>query len=223
MLMLPESVNLHELIDVVITTLDARDPYTYEHSFRVAQYAEIIAYDMGLSKMACQSIHIAAHLHDIGKIGVQDRVLNKGGKLTTEEMLDMQAHSRIGANILKRTSIFQEISDIALYHHERFDGLGYPTGLKGDAIPLESRIIAVVDSFDAMTSNRPYRQGMQAEAAANEIFHHNNQQFCPIIVKHFQKIFDQLLPYINGTAETLADHYAFVGHEDLMHSKIVHQ
>ena len=167
--MLPEIVKLHELIDIVITILDARDPYTQEHSFRVAEYSELISENMGSDTDTHQRVHIAAHLHDIGKVGVSDYILNKPGKLAKEEMKEMQSHSRIGYNILKRIPMFQEISRIVLHHHERFDGGGYPKGLSGEAIPFESRIIAVADAFDAMTSDRPYRKGMPPEEAASEI------------------------------------------------------
>lgn len=220
--MLPETIALHELIDVVITTLDARDPYTFEHSFRVALYSEIIAREMGLSKTICQNIHIAAHLHDIGKIGVPDAILNKTGRLTTDEQIKMQAHSHIGANILNRIIIFQEISNIVLYHHERFDGLGYPTGIKGENIPLESRIISVADSFDAMTSDRPYRKAMPPEDAFNKINQHVYQQFCPIVIQYFHRAFEQFRLQIKILNNT--NHYALyelfnIDHENLMHSK----
>jgi putative nucleotidyltransferase with HDIG domain len=197
MLLLPETVSLHELIDVVITTLDARDPYTLEHSFRVAEYAERISEDMGLDEDTRQRIHIAAHLHDIGKIGVSDAVLKKTGNLTKTEMKEMQSHSRIGYNILSRIPMFQEISRIVLYHHERFDGHGYPEGLKGEAIPLESRIIAVADAYDAMTSDRPYRKGMPPGDAVREISRHKGKQHCPLAVRHFNRI---ICPYhLNDT------------------------
>jgi len=218
--LLPETVSLHELIDVVITTLDARDPYTLEHSFRVAEYAERISRDMGIDADMHQRIHIAAHFHDIGKIGVSDAVLNKPGKLTKAEMKEMQSHSGIGYNILSRIPMLREISEIVLYHHERFDGLGYPEGLIREKIPLESRIIAVADAFDAMTSDRPYRKGISFADAAREINHHKGEQFCPLVVYHFNRVIPQPLSYNTLSYEN--SHFAFIGHKELMFSKMVH-
>ncbi|QTA86983.1 HDIG domain-containing protein [Desulfonema magnum] len=219
--MLPLTVSLHELIDVVITTLDARDPYTLEHSFRVAEYSERISEDMGLDADMHQRVHIAAHLHDIGKIGVSDAVLNKPGKLTNAEMKEIQSHSRIGYNILSRIPMLREISEIVLHHHERFDGKGYPRGLMGDKIPLESRIIAVADAFDAMTSDRPYRKGMPSDDAVREINRHKETQFCPLIVNSFNRVAPQFFLYKSSDPSPNDAHFAFFGHEDLMLSKMV--
>ena len=221
--MLPETISLHELIDVVVTILDARDPYTMEHSFRVAEYAERIAEEMRLAPDTYQRIHVSAHLHDIGKVGVSDAVLNKPGRLTTAEMREIQSHSRIGHNILRRIPMLREISEIVLHHHERFDGLGYPEGLIGEAIPLESRIIAVADAFDAMTSDRPYRKGSPFADAAKEINRHKGDQFCPSAVHHFNRVVSLFSPddALRMSREN-AHHFAFVGHEDLMHSKMAH-
>lgn len=218
--MIPESVSIHELVDVVITTLDARDPYTYEHSFRVAYFSELVSRNMNLPLEKHQKLHIAAHLHDIGKIGVPDRVLNKPGRLTMDEMLDIQTHPRIGFNILSRLPNFREVAGIVLYHHERYDGKRYPDGLSGDEIPVESRIISVADAFDAMTSDRPYRKGMAFEQAVKEINHHKEEQFDPFVVECFNKVLDEL--YVSGSTGLLCEiHHAYAGHEELMHSRIV--
>ncbi|GBC63511.1 HD-GYP domain-containing protein [Desulfonema ishimotonii] len=216
--MLPGTVDLHELVDIVNTILDARDPYTLEHSLRVAEYAEKIAADMRLDPCARQRVHIAAHFHDIGKIGVPDAVLNKPGRLTEEDRRAIQTHPRFGYNILRRLPALAVISEIVLYHHERFDGLGYPDGLRGERIPLESRIIAVADAFDAMTSDRPYRCGMSAEAAAGEIRRHAGGQFCPLVVRHFNRVVHRFDVSAQGVFPSC--HFAFAGHEDLMHSKM---
>lgn len=162
--MVTEKIGIHELVDVVVNILDARDPYTFLHSWRVAELSVLIAEDMGLPESEIRQIHIAAHLHDIGKIGVPDRILNKPGRLDPAEILQIQAHPRIGCNIFERLSILKEISTLVLYHHERFDGLGYPDGLKGGNIPLTSRIISVVDAFDALNSDRPYRKAKDYDA-----------------------------------------------------------
>lgn len=215
---IPETVAFHELIDFVITTLDARDPYTYEHSFRVAHYSECLAKKMGLEAPRYQMIHMAAHLHDIGKIGVSDRILRKPGRLEPSEIEEMQSHARIGYNILNRLSLFQQVSTIVLHHHERFDGLGYPHGLKGDGIPLESRIIGIADAFDTITSDRPYRKGMPVAVAVKEINAHSGTQFDPAIVSHFNAIVDQMTgDHHFNFVQT--GRFAFAGHEDLMHSR----
>ncbi len=219
--MLPLTVSLHELIDVVITTLDARDPYTLEHSFRVAEYSERISEDMGLDADTHERVHIAAHLHDIGKIGVSDAVLGKPGKLTKAEMKEIQSHSRIGYNILSRIPMLREISEIVLHHHERFDGKGYPRGLFGEKIPLESRIIGVADAFDAMTSDRPYRKGMSLEDAVGEISRHKGAQFCPLVVNSFSRVVPQFFLCNSLSPSNKDSHFAFLGHEDLMLSKMV--
>ena len=142
---LPADLSLHSVIDMVVTTLDTRDPYTFEHSYRVAGLAELLAEAMGLSPGQCHLVHYAAHLHDIGKIGVSDKALNKPGKLTHEEMLELQAHSAIGSMILGKTPEFASMARIVRHHHERWDGMGYPDGLSGVDIPLESRIIGLVE------------------------------------------------------------------------------
>lgn len=179
---------LHQLVDTVITVLDARDPYTYEHSWRVAYISELLAKEMKLSKEEVERIHIAAHLHDIGKVGVPDYVLNKTGSLCREEFELMKAHPRIGYNIVNSIEPLEEISDYILYHHEKWDGTGYPCGLKGKEIPLGARIIAIADSFDAMTTKRSYKGQVPIEDAFNEILKCRETQFCPTSVDAFIKL-----------------------------------
>lgn len=217
--MIRREVGIHELIDVVVNILDARDPYTFIHSWRVAELSVLISENMGLPKDRIEKIHIAAHLHDIGKVGVQDRVLNKVGKLTGAEILQIQAHPRIGYNILKRLPIFEDISLIVLCHHERFDGLGYPDGLNGESIPLESRIISVVDAFDAISSDRPYRKAKSYDECFGEINYHAGGQFCPMVVRHFMNIKSLIPQALNKLESKEISHIAFVGHEELMHSR----
>ena len=217
------SVKIDELIDMVIVTLDARDPYTFSHSERVAALSVLIADEMGLASEEIEKIHIAAHLHDIGKIGVTDVVLNKDGKLLKEEMIMMQSHSLIGHNILKKLDLFEEISKIVLHHHERYDGAGYPDGTVGERIPVESRIIAVADSFDAITSDRPYRQGASFQDGFEEIARHVHDQFCPMVFKYFDKARDRIAPVLDDTERVRIHHTAFVGHEDLIHSRRILQ
>lgn len=216
-----KKLSIHELIDVVVNILDARDPYTFIHSWRVAELSVLISESMALSKERVEKLHIASHLHDIGKIGVPDRVLNKAGKLTHEEVLYIQAHSRIGYNIIKRLPILEEISQIVLYHHERFDGLGYPDGLEGENIPLESRIISVADAFDAISSDRPYRKLRNFDECFKEINLHAGTQFCPFVVSHFNTINHRIPETLDKFGKHEIDHLAFVGHEELMHSRRV--
>ncbi len=218
--MIPEFIHIHEVVDIVITTLDARDPYTYEHSFRVALFSELISENMKLPQDMHERLHIAAHLHDIGKIGVSDSILNKTGKLTKAEMIEIQMHSRIGYNILNRLPTFKAIAKIVLHHHERIDGNGYPERLSRGAIPLESRIIAVADAFDAMTSSRSYRKGMPFEDAAAEINRHAGEQFDPEIVAHFNRVYREFPQHVSSNSPN-GRHYAYLGHEELMHSRIV--
>jgi len=214
-----DKVLIHELIDVVVTILDARDPCTFIHSWRVADLSVLISKCMGLPKDVIDRIHIAAHLHDIGKIGVSDRILNKPGKLNREERFQIQAHPRIGYNIFKRLPIFEDIALIVLHHHERFDGQGYPYGLKGEEIPLESRIISVVDAFDAISSDRPYRKAKSYEVCIDEINQHSGSQFCPEVVQCLSEN-SHLIPWVPGNFwEKAINHFAFVGHEELMHSR----
>lgn len=210
------------MIDVVLTTLDARDPYTYEHSFRVARFSEMMALELRLSPALKQRVEVAAYLHDIGKIAIADQVLNKAGRLNRDEMLEIQRHPRIGFNILSRLPTFHEIATIVLHHHERVDGNGYPGRLAGDAIPLESRIIAIADAFDAMTSSRPYRKALTVDQALAEVNQHAGEQFDAEIVAIFSRLRDLLCAHLNnGLGSVNGGHHAYVGHEDLMHSRIV--
>jgi putative nucleotidyltransferase with HDIG domain len=215
------SVKLDDMIEMIIITLDARDPYTYSHSERVAALSVLIATEMGFSEEGIEKIHIAAHLHDIGKIGVPDIVLNKEGKLSREELVQMQSHSLIGYNILNKIDLFKEIEVIVLHHHERFDGEGYPNNVKGDRIPIESRIIAVADSFDAITSDRSYRKGSSYKVGFEEINEHKGDQFCPDAIKYFNRVKEKVAPLLDKIEKVIIHHTAFVGHEDLIHSRRV--
>ncbi len=214
---LPE-IRMDELIEVILTVLDARDPYTFSHSLRVTEIAVLIATDMKLPVEKIRTIHEAAYMHDIGKVGIPDRVLNKMGRLTRDEMQYMQAHPRIGYNILSRLPLFKGIAEIVLCHHERWDGLGYPAGLRGEEIPLESRIIALADAFDAITSDRPYRKGQTTAFGIEEILRHREDQFGPRVVDHFLNICKQIPEAIDTLADSSCPN-AFDGHDDLMHSR----
>lgn len=141
----------HEIIECIMAALDAKIPYTAGHSKRVSDMAEILCGLLDLNRSKTRMIHIVAHLHDIGKIGIDDAILNKEGKLDEQEWEMMKTHPQIGANILDKSHLLAPFSKIVLHHHERFDGKGYIYGLKGKEIPLGLRIIALCDSIDMMT------------------------------------------------------------------------
>jgi response regulator RpfG family c-di-GMP phosphodiesterase len=166
-----------QTLTTLAETIDLRDPYTAGHSRRVAAYSRLLALDLGLSEEIVDTIEHAALLHDIGKVGVPDAVLFKNGTLDDEERLLIRAHPVIGAGLLADVPTMCDIYPCILHHHERWDGRGYPDGLSGENIPLGARIIAVADSFDAMTTDRPYRRGLGAEAAIAELVRHEGTQF----------------------------------------------
>ena len=182
-----------DLISVLSKALDSRDPYTRNHSENVAKFSVMIAEEMKLSQEVCKEIYIGGLLHDIGKIGTPEAILTKPGRLTFEEYNVIKEHPQIGYDILKQNRSFQKsgILDIVLYHHERYDGKGYPEGLQGNDIPFLARIVSVADSFDAMTSNRTYRAKHNIETALNEISENRGTQFDPDIVDAFLIAFDK--------------------------------
>ena len=175
------SFEYHELVDCITSALDARDPYTGNHSRRVSDMACLLCGAIGISERETQEIHIAAHLHDIGKIGIPDRVLLKEGRLDDEEWRLMKKHPEIGADILQKSPHFSRIAAIILHHHERWDGRGYPFGAVGEEIPLGARIIAVCDSIDAMASKRAYREALSIEVCRNEIERNSGIMYDPKI------------------------------------------
>ncbi|MCH5201244.1 MAG: HD-GYP domain-containing protein [Oscillospiraceae bacterium] len=177
-----------QTITTVANALDAKDSYSEGHSRRVAVYAAQIAEKLGFSKEDVRNVRIIALLHDIGKIGVPDSVLNKPGRLTDEEFELMKQHSVIGSEILKDIDMITGISIGARSHHERYDGKGYPEGLKGEDIPYIARIIAVADSYDAMTSNRVYRKHLTYEQVMSELEKGEGTQFDPDIAKAMEAL-----------------------------------
>lgn len=177
-----------ETIRTLSNALDAKDEYTNGHSHRVAEFSVMIAERMQLSIKDVETIKTAALLHDIGKIGIKDEVLNKQGKLDFKEFYEVQQHPEIGANILKDVAALQRVSTIIRFHHERYDGNGYPDSISGEAIPVESSIIAVADAYDAMTSDRSYRKAMSHEAALEIIRSASGTQFRPDVVNAFMSL-----------------------------------
>lgn len=180
-----------EAITTVANTIDAKDDYTRGHSFRVAAYSEELAKKLGWSEEDVRNIHYVALLHDIGKIGVPDSVLNKPFKLTDVEFEMIKNHTLVGAEILKDIRMFPNVSVGAKYHHERYDGKGYPEGLKGEEIPIVARIIGIVDSYDAMTSNRVYRKRLQNEIVKEELIKGKGTQFDPYLVELFLELIEE--------------------------------
>lgn len=170
-------------IAALTEAIDAKDMYTAGHSQRVAEISTTIAYDMGLSQHEIDIIHYGALLHDIGKIGIPELILNKKGRLTIDEFSAIKKHPVIGTNILRSIDFLDEALHIVRYHHERFDGTGYPEGLAKENIPFMARIVGVADSWDAMTSNRSYRKALPTSVACKELEKHAGTQFDPYIVK----------------------------------------
>ncbi|MCR4823197.1 MAG: HD domain-containing protein [Treponema sp.] len=178
----------NETILAIAKTVDAKDENTSQHSVRVSEYSVLIAGELGFTKEEQENIRRAALLHDIGKIGIPDRILNKPGRLTDEEYAVMKSHVTRGAEILKDFTIIDHVQDGVLYHHEKYDGSGYPQGLKGDDIPLYGRIIGVADAFDAMTANRVYRKKLDFEYVLEELRRCRGSQFDPKIADIMLKI-----------------------------------
>ncbi|MDD3851307.1 MAG: HD-GYP domain-containing protein [Firmicutes bacterium] len=183
--------NYLETIQALSRTLEAKDPVTSGHAERVSHYSVAIAKKLGLSEARIDNIMYAGLLHDIGKIGISDSVLQKPGRLTDNEYDIIKEHSSIGADILRDIDFLRDASQIIRYHHERYDGKGYPDGIGGEKVPLESYILGVADAFDAMTNDRPYRKALTAEEARDVIKQEAGKQFHPRVAEVFVKIFDK--------------------------------
>ncbi len=182
------------IVKSLAAAIDAKDAYTNGHSVRVAEYSTEIARRAGYDETALQKIYITGLLHDVGKIGVPDAIINKEGRLTDEEYAIMKTHPEKGAAILQNIEKIPELSIGARWHHERFDGRGYPQGLKGEDIPEEARIIAVADAYDAMSSNRSYRKKLDQEYIRSEVEKGKGTQFDP----HFADIMLQMIDADTG-------------------------
>lgn len=172
-------------IEVLADIIDKRDAYTSEHSLRVSNYCAKIAEELKLDAAKIETIASAARVHDLGKIAVPDSILLKNGRLEPGEREKMLSHSREGYKILSNLRPYKAGAKLVLYHHERYDGKGYPSGMKGDSIPLGARILAVADSYDAMTTDRPYRKGMSKKEAIDELTRCSGTQFDPAVVEAF--------------------------------------
>jgi polar amino acid transport system substrate-binding protein len=181
-------VYLSKMVTLLVKTLEYYDKYTQGHSERVAKYAVKVAEKLDLPPEKIKKIYWASLLHDIGKIYVPQNILNKNGRLTQEEFEIIKIHPIKSEEILKQVDEFKDLAEVVRHHHERWDGLGYPDGLSAYEIPLESRIIAMSDAFDAMTSERPYKRAMTLEEAILEIEKNKGKQFDPQIAEIMIKI-----------------------------------
>lgn len=173
----------NRVLEVLLTTIDDYDAYSGGHSQRVARYSAHVARLLGLSYPTMELVRRAAFVHDIGKIFIPDWIIQKPGPLTDEERQVIRLHAELGARMLARRPAMRDLAPIVLHHHERWDGEGYPDGLAGSAIPVESRIIFVADAFDAMTSKRPYGRVLTPEEAGAELRRCSGKDFDPQVVR----------------------------------------
>lgn len=187
-----QTISMQTILSIS-NAVDAKDKYTQAHSKRVSEYSCMIARDLGWNEEQVEELRNIALLHDIGKIAVSDTILNKPGRLTDDEFEIMRSHTVAGGEILKDLTIIENVAFGAKFHHERFDGSGYPNGLKGEEIPIEARIIGLADAFDAMNSNRVYRQKLTADAIHGELQRGSGTQFDPELIKIFLPIADRLM------------------------------
>jgi putative two-component system response regulator len=185
-----EAAVLLEAIKALSSAVDAKDPYTARHSMRVSRLAFALADSVGLAPDERYVLDLAAWMHDVGKIGVPDRILTKPAGLVAAEMEIIKLHPTKGGEIVGQIEELSLVADAIRHHHERMDGRGYPDGLRGDAIPLNSRIIHVADAFEAMTSDRSYRRGLTRAVALGELLRHSGSQFDPELVARFIKVIE---------------------------------
>ena len=181
--------NAEKVIIALAKAVEAKDAYTKGHVDRVATLASNLAKESGLSNDEQQTLYMGGLLHDIGKIGISDSILNKPGKLTDEEFIKIKEHPSTGEDICKPLNSIRSLLPVIKHHHEKMDGSGYPSGLKGDEIPISARIMAVVDVYDALTSDRPYRKGMDKEKALNILQEEVNKGWWdPVLFKKFKSL-----------------------------------
>jgi putative nucleotidyltransferase with HDIG domain len=192
-------VSTKRTLETLADAVDKRDPQTFQHSHRVTVYAEGLARRIGLQRKEVDLICSAAKVHDLGKVGIPDDTLRKPGRLDESELRAMREHSSIGASIVSGLALYQEVRGLIEFHHERFDGRGYPKGLAGEAIPLGARILAIADSFDAMLSDRVYRRALSYQAALAELRKGRGGQFDPQLVDSFIAMLEEgeVQPMIN--------------------------
>lgn len=184
-----------EIVMRLSIAAEFRDSTTYNHLVRMSLYSYLIAKEMGFDEEWCEKLKLAAPMHDIGKLGIKDMILLKPAKLTDEEFEEMKKHTIYGYEILKDSTIdiLKMASNVALCHHEKYDGTGYPRGLKGEEIPIEARIVAVADVFDALTSRRPYKEPYEIERAVEIIEKDSGKHFDPKVVQAFKKALPEMI------------------------------
>ncbi len=187
-----DNIQLFDTIKVLALALDARDHYTHGHSQQVTEYGVMIGQEMGLSVEEIEKIRDAGILHDIGKIGIPDAILLKPGRLTEYEYEQIKKHPSIAKDILEPVSCLEDKIPLIYHHHERYDGKGYPEGLQAEDIPLGARILAVADSYQAMTSDRPYRNALPVSTAVRELEVNKGKQFDSKIVDVFLRVLKRL-------------------------------
>jgi len=193
-----------EIILRLALAVEYRDNDTGEHTLRVARYSRIIAEQLGLPGRLCRDIYLAAPLHDVGKVAIPDNILLKPGRLTDDEMAVIRTHATIGERILADSGceLIQLGAQIAAGHHERWDGAGYPNGLKADEIPVAARVVAVADVFDALTTRRPYKEPMPIELARSYLVENKGRQFDPACVEAFLSRWDEVVGIAAGERAT---------------------
>ena len=189
-------------IKAIMEALDAKDSYTSGRSKRITYYSILIAKQLGLSTIDVGKVELAGMLHDIGMIGVSDEILYKVDSLTQEEYDEIKKHITYSVKILEDIKQLKDVVEIIKYHHEKYDGTGYPYGIKGEDIPIGSRIIAVADAFDSVISNRIYRNKVEYAEALEKIKAGSGTQFDPVVIKAFEECFDSIVQTINDEQNT---------------------
>jgi HD-GYP domain-containing protein (c-di-GMP phosphodiesterase class II) len=207
---------IHDIISALSAAIDARDPYTFGHSLRVAEMTLRMGEKLGIPRRRVEEMHLAAHLHDVGKIGIPDQVLCKPGRLSEDEFALIQRHPVIGEDICQGVRLFQNFLPLIRHHHERWDGRGYPDGLFGEEIPLGARVMAIADAMDAMLSDRPYRPAMTLDDARAEVAEHAGDQFDPDMVERLGDIAEYLHGLNFSRGEVKSD--LIMAHELVRHS-----
>jgi len=196
---------IESIVKGIITTLELKDPYTRGHSERVAHMSLLLAKKMGkFTEDELKSYYYACLLHDVGKVSIPDSILMKPSRLTDEEFEIIKAHPNVGAQAIRGIEGLEGSEEVVLHHHERWDGNGYPQGLKGDEIPLLARVTAIADAFDAMTSKRSYRDALSVDEAYHRILEGKGSQFDPKLVDLFQSVYPSFVKYVKEEQEKTA-------------------